>query len=106
MKDRCAVGDALGCAKGPEAGGANELGALGEEANEFVVTWEWMPPVKVGVELNYREDDMKARNEAHTVGANPQAKLTRGPVAMGNTWRSIGKAWMHPMWEENTQRQW
>ena len=48
MKDRYAVGDALGGAQGAEVGRANELGALGEEANMFFVTKKGVPPIEMG----------------------------------------------------------
>ena len=52
MKDGYAVGDVLGGAQGAEVGRANELDALGEEADMFFVAKEGVPPIEVGVELD------------------------------------------------------
>ena len=106
MEDGCAIGDALGSAQGAWVGRSNKLGALGEEANTFVVVQEEVPPVEVGVELNSGEGSMKAREKARAVNMESQAHMTRGPATLGNSWRSIGKMWTHPAWEENAQRQW
>ena len=75
------------------------LGVLREEANILVVAEKGVPPVEMGVELNSREYDMKARDEVRTVDASHKAEMTRGPAAKGSSIGTIGKVGIYPIKE-------